>query len=175
MFTLAEPKQFRENLRSKIKKIIKNEKIAINLEKGIYNYAIAKAKEKKIVRKWENKYFVQIYLNRFRSIYNNINPGNSTYNKSLLQKVKKNKIKSRELAFMSHQEMNPGIWKALVDAKIKRDKNLTEIDMSAATDEFKCYKCQKRICTYYQLQTRSADEPMTTFITCLNCGNRWKI
>ena len=93
MFTLAEPKQFRENLRSKIKKIIKNEKIAINLEKGIYNYAIAKAKEKKIVRKWENKYFVQIYLNRFRSIYNNINPGNSTYNKSLLQKVKnKNKI-----------------------------------------------------------------------------------
>jgi len=45
---------------------------------------------------------------------------------------------------------------------------------SAATDEFKCYKCQKRQCTYYQLQTRSADEPMTTFITCLNCGNRWK-
>ena len=56
----------------------------------------------------------------------------------------------------------------------KRDKNLTEIDMSAATDEFKCYKCKKRICTYYQLQTRSADEPMTTFVTCLSCGNRWK-
>ena len=29
-------------------------------------------------------------------------------------------------------------------------------------------------CTYYQLQTRSADEPMTTFVTCINCGNRWK-
>ena len=41
----------------------------------------------------------------------------------------------------------------LVDAKIKRDKNLTEVDMSAATDEFKCYKCQKRVCSYYQLQT----------------------
>ena len=83
-------------------------------------------------------------------------------------------MSSRDLAFMTHQEMNPKIWKELVDAKIKRDKNLTEVDMSAATDEFKCYKCHKRQCTYYQLQTRSADEPMTTFITCLNCGNRWK-
>lgn len=44
----------------------------------------------------------------------------------------------------------------------------------ASTDMFFCRKCQKRKCTYYQMQTRSADEPMTTFVTCLNCGNRWK-
>ena len=41
-------------------------------------------KNRKIVRKWDNKYFVQIYLDRFRSIYNNINPKMSTYNKKLL-------------------------------------------------------------------------------------------
>lgn len=117
---------------------------------------------------------MQIYINKFRSIYNNINPQFSTCNKNLLKRLKNKKLKPQELAFMTHQEMSPKKWKELVDAKIKRDKNLTEIDMSAATDEFKCYKCQKRICTYYQLQTRSADEPMTTFITCLNCGNRWK-
>jgi len=46
--------------------------------------------------------------------------------------------------------------------------------MMAATDQFKCYKCKKRKCTYYEMQTRSADEPMTTFVTCLSCGNRWK-
>ena len=44
----------------------------------------------------------------------------------------------------------------------------------ASTDAFKCGKCGKRECTYYQLQTRSADEPMTTFVTCVNCDNRWK-
>ena len=93
---------------------------------------------------------------------------------SNLKKLKTNNIAPEKLAFMTHQEMFPEKRKELVDAKIKRDKNLTEIDMSAATDEFKCYKCQKRVCSYYQLQTRSADEPMTAFITCLNCGNRWK-
>ena len=44
----------------------------------------------------------------------------------------------------------------------------------ASTDAFKCGKCKQRKCTYYQLQTRSADEPMTTFVTCVECGNRWK-
>ena len=44
----------------------------------------------------------------------------------------------------------------------------------AMTDQFKCGRCKSRKCTYYELQTRSADEGMTTFITCINCGNRWK-
>mmetsp|Transcript_64215 Transcript_64215/g.171904 ORF Transcript_64215/g.171904 Transcript_64215/m.171904 type:complete len:449 (+) Transcript_64215:144-1490(+) len=44
----------------------------------------------------------------------------------------------------------------------------------AATDLFHCRKCHQRKCTYFQLQTRSADEPMTTFVHCLNCNNRWK-
>ena len=42
------------------------------------------------------------------------------------------------------------------------------------TDLLKCGKCNKRNCTYNQIQTRSADEPMTTFVLCNECGNRWK-
>ena len=173
-YIIENPVEFRDNIRKKLKVFIKNNKHSINLEKAVFNYAIKESKNRKIVRKWDNKYFVQIYLDRFRSIYNNMNPKMTTFNKDLLNKFKKNKIQSKQLACMTHQEMNPKIWKELIDAKIKRDKNLTQVDMSAATDEFKCFKCQKRQCTYYQLQTRSADEPMTTFITCLNCGNRWK-
>lgn len=44
----------------------------------------------------------------------------------------------------------------------------------ATTDQFRCGRCGQRKCTYYQLQTRSADEPMTTFVTCVNCNNHWK-
>jgi len=42
------------------------------------------------------------------------------------------------------------------------------------TDMLKCGKCKKNNCTYNQIQTRSADEPMTTFVLCNECGNRWK-
>ncbi|CAN1142010.1 Transcription elongation factor TFIIS [Linum perenne] len=44
----------------------------------------------------------------------------------------------------------------------------------ATTDQFKCGRCGERKCTYYQMQTRSADEPMTTYVTCVNCDNHWK-
>ncbi|KAG2296331.1 hypothetical protein Bca52824_043000 [Brassica carinata] len=44
----------------------------------------------------------------------------------------------------------------------------------ASTDQFKCGRCGQRKCTYYQMQTRSADEPMTTYVTCVNCDNHWK-
>jgi transcription elongation factor S-II len=39
---------------------------------------------------------------------------------------------------------------------------------------FKCRRCKSNNTTYTQLQTRSSDEPMTSFILCENCGNRWK-
>ena len=166
--SIENDKIFRENVISKFNEMFKK-KTAINIEKGIYNFTIKQAKKLIIVRKWENKYFVNIYVNRWRSLYLNFKN-----NKLLVEKIKTKKICFKELSEMRHQELCPEKWKKLIDAKIKRDKNLTSVNLSAATDEFKCYRCKKSKCTYYQLQTRSADEPMTTFITCLVCGNRWK-
>lgn len=158
---------FRKNIVLNIEKLI-GKKYALNIEKGVYNYTIVTAKKKNIVRKWENKYFLNIYKDRLRSIYINLK------NKDVVEKIKTKQIKVKDLAYMRHQEIQPKKWKKLIDAKIKRDKNLTSVNLSAATDEFKCYRCKKKKCTYYQMQTRSADEPMTTFVTCLICGNRWK-
>jgi len=42
------------------------------------------------------------------------------------------------------------------------------------SESFQCGKCKSKKCTYTQLQTRSADEPLTTFVYCGSCGNRWK-
>ncbi len=39
---------------------------------------------------------------------------------------------------------------------------------------FKCGKCGSQNTTYYQMQTRSADEPMTNFVTCLDCNKKWR-
>ena len=46
--------------------------------------------------------------------------------------------------------------------------------MESFTDEYKCGRCKMSKCSYYQAQTRSADEPTTTFLTCLNCGHKWR-
>ena len=75
---------------------------------------------------------------------------------------------------MTHQEMNSENWAVIIEKKTKRDKNKYETKMEASTDTFTCRRCKSKECTYYQMQTRSADEPMTTFVTCINCNNRWK-
>jgi len=160
---------FRTNIRAKINVILNNEKNSSNLEKGIYNFALKEATNRKVVKKWDNPYFVRIYLDHLRSIY--INLENSP---ELIGQVKSGSIKPHLIAFMTHQEIKPEKWEPLIQEKIKRDKNKYETNIEAATDTFKCRKCHSNKCTYYQMQTRSADEPMTTFVTCIDCGQRWK-
>lgn len=171
---IENPATFRSNVRKRLNNIIRKKMISLNLEKGIYNFAIITAKDKNVVRKWDNEYFVMIYLDKFRSIYNNLNKKGVVGNKDLLKRVKKLEFQPHELAFMKHYQMFPEKWDDLIAAKIERDNNATKVDFSAATDDFMCWKCKNRKCTYYQLQTRSADEPMTTFVCCLSCANRWR-
>ena len=160
---------FRENIRKKLGLILKDDKKALNLERGIFNYSLKEASLRKVVKKWDNAYFVQIYTNHLRSIYNNLKD-----NSYLLSQLSNGDLKPHLVAFMTHQEMRPDIWETMIQAKIKRDKHKFETNVEAATDVFKCRRCKSNKTTYYQQQIRSADEPMTTFITCLDCGNRWK-
>jgi transcription elongation factor S-II len=78
------------------------------------------------------------------------------------------------IPFMSSYEMYPEKWFELKDKLMQREQKILEGNKSRATDQFKCRRCGKRECTYYELQTRSADEPMTIFIMCLNCGKEWR-
>ena len=160
---------FRENIRKRIYPIVENENISINLEKAIYNYAIKEANNRKIIKKWENPYFSQLYLDRLRSIYINLKQ-----NTNLLEQIKNNEITPQSLAFMTHQELNPEHWHKLIEKKMKRDASKFTDNAQASTDMFTCKKCRSKRCTYYELQTRSADEPATIFVTCLDCGKHWR-
>ena len=167
--TIADPTKFRENVWKKLVPFMFNdETMAQNLEKGVYNYAIKEANSKKIVKKWENKQFAQLYVDRLRSIYFNLK------NPELIEQVRNHEITPQVLAFMTHQEFRPDHWTPLIDRKIKRDASKYTDNVQASTDMFTCKKCRSKRCTYYELQTRSADEPATIFITCLDCGKHWK-
>lgn len=168
MYKIDNPIEFRTNIANKLASILGNTKDSSNLEKGIYNYCLDHATKLNIVKKWDNNYFIKIYLDRVRTIYINLK------NSDLKVRVQNKNIMPHEIAFMTHQDMQPNKWDDLIKEKKIRDENKYEPKLEASTDNFKCYKCKSNKCTYYQLQTRSADEPMTTFVNCLECGNRWK-
>lgn len=165
---IENPEQFRSNVRQKLSQFFTKESCGSNLEKGVHNWAIKEATNKKVVKKWDNPFFVQIYLDHLRSVYLNLK------NEGLLAKVNSGEIKAQDLAFMTHQEYCPEKWDELIKAKIIRDRNKFEQKLEAMTDLYTCKKCKSKNCSYYAMQVRSADEPMTLFITCLECGQRMK-
>lgn len=168
MRIITNSEEFRKNIINKLEDIINDDVKSQNLEKGIYNYSIKEANNKKIIKKWDNPYFVQLYLDRLKSIFINLK------NKNLLLRLQTDDISPQILAYMTHQEMNEERWKTLLEQKMKRDANKFTTNIQARTDMFTCRKCKSKRCTYYELQTRSADEPATIFVTCLDCGKNWK-
>ena len=167
---ITNPESFRENIRKKFAPILGSEDpiVSGNLEKAVFNYAIKEATQRKIVKKWENPQFVQIYTDRLRSIYLNLK------NPELLESIRSGELSPQTVAFMTHQEFQPAHWRTLIDKKMKRDASRHADNLQASTDMFTCRKCRSKRCTYYELQTRSADEPATIFVTCLDCGKNWK-
>ena len=115
--TIDTPDEFRETIVVKLNNIVNDKKISRNLEKGIYNYSLEKADEEKIVKKWNNEFFVKIYIQKLKMITNNLK------HEELFNILKNKKIKAHELVFMTHQEMRPDIWNSLIELKKIKDEN----------------------------------------------------
>ena len=164
----------RNKVVNKLNVIIKDMQISSVLEQSIYNYCIKLSKLKNIRRNWNNSIFINIYLSKVRSIYSNISSNSYIKNETLLNKILNKKIDLKNIANMSNIDLYPENWETILERKSKIDKLKYEIKPEAMTSDYKCRKCSSRSTSYYEVQTRSADEPMTQFITCLNCNNRWK-
>jgi len=165
---------------NRIKMVIKFETILDNLklskiiEKSIYNYVIEVSKKRNIIRLWSDNTFCNLYLNKCISIYSNIKENSYIQNNYLYKNIIEKKINPSDIANLSVYDIFPDNWKELINKKSKMDELKYKLKPEAMTDQFKCRKCYSRSCSYYEVQTRSADEPMTQFITCLDCKNRWK-
>ncbi len=144
------------------------------LEQGIFIATLEEAVKKHIFAHWKNPLFTEIHHYRQYKLFSNLHPKSPVNNKRLLMRMKEGELKMMDLARLEDMELFPENWKRLQDQQLVREQKLLEGKAAAATDMFKCGRCGKRETTYYELQTRSADEPMTIFITCVNCGKKWK-
>lgn len=113
------------------------------------------------------------YKNRIRSKVANLK---DSKNPQLRENVILGAISPERLATMSPDEMASSEMKELRQKFTKEAINDHQMTLQGGTntDLLKCGKCKGRNCSYNQVQTRSADEPMTTFVLCNLCGHRWK-
>jgi DNA-directed RNA polymerase subunit M/transcription elongation factor TFIIS len=163
------PDMFRTKIREKFQQYFSTPSHAINIEKGIFNHTIKECRNRKLIKKWDNPNFVLLYTDRVRTLLNNIDKSD------IVSKIENKEITPQMFAAeMTHQEMDPQHWKPLIDKKSMLDASKFDTELVANTDMFTCGKCRSKNCNYYTLQTRSADEPETIFITCLDCGKNWK-
>ena len=164
----------RTNVSTKFYNIVKNKKISNEIEKSIFNFVLQQLNKKNIDKVFDDINFKRLYMNKCISLYDNINPKSYIKNKNLIKIIKNKDFDIAKIAFMSPQELFPVHWNKLIEKKNTESEILYSKKTIPISDRFHCYKCKKNECTYYQLQIRSSDEPMTTFITCLNFQNSWK-
>jgi transcription elongation factor S-II len=145
-----------------------------DLEIGIFNASLADAEVRKVRKNWENPIFSNIYNIISKRTITNLIPNSYVNNPRLLERLKDDEFKPHAIAFMNYGELYPEKWRPLMEQQLKRETKLLEGNKDMATDQFRCNRCNKRQCTYYEMQTRSADEPMTIFVRCLNCGKQWR-
>jgi DNA-directed RNA polymerase subunit M/transcription elongation factor TFIIS len=145
-------------------------------EISVYNWTVENTKQSRYKTKlgyvaevpsWENPKFRWRYKQRLLSVLFNIkkNPDLMT------------RIKCKDLENLTSGQMWPDGPLGQAEKKIRENQQRIEMNKAKMDAEYEgiltCPKCKSKKTSYYQMQTRSADEPMTTYAQC-QCGHRWK-
>lgn len=142
--------------------------IALKIELSIFEYALIYCSN----NKYEHNYVKPIYQDKLNEIISNLDENKKgIMNKTFKKNILSGKIDSSNVAFLSPAQIHPEKWVHIIKKKEymeQREKNIVY------SDAYKCFKCGESKCKITQVQTRSADEPMTTFVVCVVCHNTFK-
>ena len=143
-------------MRDRVREKFESEEI----ETAILNRCIQDAQRWFVDIDWTNTVFVDMYRSRAVSLYPH---------REMAATMEVTKFVDSTLV-----DLNPKRWKEMIQSIIDKKKAMYS-KTSTASIFLHCSSCKKKTrCDFYQLQTRSADEPMTTFVTCLECDKKWK-
>jgi DNA-directed RNA polymerase subunit M/transcription elongation factor TFIIS len=157
VYTLHQENVFVDNpIRTRIRETFGS----ADVETAILNLCISDAQRWFIDIDWSSHAFRELVRNRAISLYGS---------RALLETMT-----PEEFVRTTEVDRHPERWMETLRQASERDKALYSRKTTASMQMY-CSACKKKSnCDYYQMQTRSADEPMTTFVTCLECDKRWK-
>jgi len=154
------------------------EKYGTHTEKGIFNHAIAMTKDEREVVAWTSPVFRKNYAQTFRKVKANLTRTRAA--PELIYRLKEKEFTPDTIASMKHSDMSPLLQhhiKCALEAKFKRDFYDPDAKPKMKTKRkgmYQCGKCKSFDIDIRLFQTRGADEPMTVFAKCENCGKRWR-
>jgi hypothetical protein len=162
----------RQYCQAHFKTIFNTDTAAKNCEISVYNWTCKRVKASGKEPSWENKWFKSLYKHRFLAI-------DYALKKSevLVPNLLSGALKFKEFMMMGPGQLLPDGPYETTRKKVeaRKDEAFRRSKLDEVPDGmFQCKKCRSKKTTYYQLQTRSADEPMTTFASCLSCNTQWR-
>lgn len=144
-----------------------DKQIIKTIEQGFYNYTKQYCFN-------NNNYITMasaIYRDIVRNFLYNCDQNHRTI-KQIKKNISENNFNPYNLAFLRPDELDEDNWIKIILRKNTTEEkfnNLPTITWRA------CRECKMTQYFFYQLQTRSADEPMTTFYICKQCGKTYKV
>jgi transcription elongation factor S-II len=167
--------EIRSHVLGELKKILEDDtEISTNLEKSIFNWSIRQTRKYGKQAAWSEYLFKENYKRKFLTIKFNL----KHHQNNLRERILIGDTNEIDVPNLDPAELFPSGRYAIIQSQI-RSRDLEEENKKGLLESthiglFTCGRCKSRKTTYYEMQTRSADEPMTAFITCLDCGKKWK-
>jgi len=168
-------RDIRENARKVFRQVVASDDEARDVESSCYNRAYDVSVRMDTGVCWENPAFKNVYITTCAHVYAYIDPESKLNNDDLLSRIREGVIQVKDIPNMAEENLFPEVWTETIQNCEKNNRAML-LQRKAKTDRFVCPRrsCRSRETDYYEMQTRSADEPMTIFITCLKCNHRWR-
>jgi DNA-directed RNA polymerase subunit M/transcription elongation factor TFIIS len=150
--------------------------LARRCERALFNWCIVSCKKDGIAPYWENPKFRYRYTNKAQSLQFNLTNQKNPDLESLRQNVMRGDWSFEKLCSATPSEIFPELWQPIFEKVAEKQlrKQLT-VDVDKMPDgAYECKACKSKKTGFYELQTRSADEPMTIYVQCFACQKRWK-
>lgn len=152
---------------SKFSIALKDIDAALKIEAGLFEFTIVHCHINNLLP----QIMTAVYNSKAYDLLQNLEYNNPIDNKYLWRAIIDGTIDPQTLAFLKPHELHPKRWGDIIKKNNLREEKKKNM---AVTDLYQCWKCKERRCRVMEMQTRSADEPMTKFITCMNCFNVMK-